>query len=376
MSRIRPGAYRRLGGPRFSGGRRRPLVSLYDGTFTRSSEISVRRTDGSIDWIPSGERAIVDLAAYVPGASGQRLLYTEAHTQELTDADDLTGAAWSTIAASVSVSAETGKDGSAAYDVDLDANASARLVQTVPHENLPDDVTHSLSVWAKVASGTEKFRMQAKDKSGASVLTTSDFDATTTWQRFDASFDVGSDASPVDVEVRIINGSDATSKTIIAWLPNLTEGFYPVPSIRGSTPQTLAASQWSVANVPQQILSGRCRVGLVPFFDSSGVLPFFSAEPMDFDNDNRMQANSKPDDWFIKAGGTNVVAITPVTFSRLSQLQFDLDAAAGEVTVSGFDSGNAKYTGTAWDWSGVGDLYIGGKTVSDFDGLIAPIERW
>lgn len=81
-----------------------------------------------------------------------------------------------------------------------------------------------LSVWAKIAAGTGKFRLQFLDKSGATI-TSADFNLTTTWARYDLLIpNIGIFGSVGTAEARIINASDATNRTIQVWGAQMETG--------------------------------------------------------------------------------------------------------------------------------------------------------
>jgi len=355
-----------------------PLVSLYDGILSRPSEIGVRRLGTpSFEWVPADQRAIVDIAAYVSGASGKAMLVTGAHTQELTDADDLdpSGTTWAWVGASGTVDADaaTAPDGGDADKVNFAAATGSRLSQTITAASLIDDVNYTLSVWAKAESGTEEFRLRATDKSGTEKQ--AGFTATTTWQRFDFTFNVGSDASPSDVTCAMRNASDGAARSVLFWLPNLTQDAYPAPTIRGSTPATLAATQWDVPEVAE-ILSGKWTVDAYPLYATGEQGPVANRVVVGTDSyiDGSLQYRSSVA--VLRRPNEPQLSRT-VSYSRLQKHTYIVDQTVASFTVSGFDSGDGTDTGPVDTWNssriGIGSQAVDGN--NPFNGLITAIER-
>lgn len=361
-------------------------MDLFDGDFSRGSEVAIRRLDGSILWVPAGKRPVVDVGAYVPGETGKAVVMTGGgRAQELADIGDLTASSWVLPGGNASVVADqdTWKDGVHLADrIDFTATANARVEQSVAEVSLVDNTNYVFPVWVRVASGTEPFRLQMLDKAG-SIVAAANLTATTEWRRFFITGNVGTGTS--DPRFRVRNDGDGQARSLFVAYPNLTLGQFPLPTIRGAS---LGSTVWTLpqGDVPQELLDGSYKMTVVPFGgngawsvdDPEFASVFLSYSTQNNDNAFRFGASSNA---LIecKESGVQRVGTGVVTYDRLTPITFIVEANEGRLTVQGVDGGTVVDEQSPWSWALGDDLGIGG-VASDpagsrsFVGLITAIE--
>ena len=84
---------------------------------------------------------------------------------------------------------------------------------------------HIFSIYAKVGSGTKTFRVRAEY--GGTSVTSSDFTATTTWQRFEFAFT----PTATNIVAYIFNGSNGEQSNLEVWGAQCEQGSYPTSYI-------------------------------------------------------------------------------------------------------------------------------------------------
>ena len=91
---------------------------------------------------------------------------------------------------------------------------------------------HIFSIYAKVGSGTKTFRVRAEY--GGTSVTSSDFTATTTWQRFEFAFT----PTATNIVAYIFNGSNGEQSNLEVWGAQCEQGSYAtsyIPNHSGGT---------------------------------------------------------------------------------------------------------------------------------------------
>ena len=142
------------------------------------------------------------------------------------------GTTWAT-AAGATVATDTTVSPGGSDDADiitLDGLVTSRVEQSI---TMSTSTVYTLSVWAKVATGTKDFRLAYND--GTSTTASSDLTATTSWQRFEFTFTTS--ASHTGEEIRITNNTGADAGDLIVWGAQLELGDYAT----GYIPTTSAA---------------------------------------------------------------------------------------------------------------------------------------
>ena len=167
---------------------------------------SQKPTDGSGDltFTRASDGTRVNSAGYVENVPWNLLEYSE---------DFSNTSIWNVLnGASISSNTAVAPNGTTTADtLTFSANPSSNVycltTQTAG--------TFTVSVYAKTASGTKKFRLRADAPNG---MTSSDFIATTEWQRFDFS------VTGTPVTFYIINDAAGTAGSIYIWGAQLNQG--------------------------------------------------------------------------------------------------------------------------------------------------------
>jgi hypothetical protein len=194
--------------------------------------------DGDLTFTGSTIRTLVnssgnwaEIAADLPRLDFQRgacpsLLIEPSRSNLLRQSRALGTSPWTETNATVTANTTVSPDGTTNADtVAFTAVATARINQSYA---LLTSTTYTFTVWAKVASGTETFRLAYWD--GAANQATADLTATTTWQRFKYTFTTAA-SLPGATIIRILNGTDATAKNIEFWQTDLVQGAYALAPI-------------------------------------------------------------------------------------------------------------------------------------------------
>ena len=134
------------------------------------------------------------------------------------------------------------------------SQANARMQETLA--GAYESQTHVVSVWAKVSSGTEQFRLKCTH-SGVLDYYSSDLTATTEWQRFSFSQAFGS-STGLGIVYGIYNATDLAARTIQFWGFQLETNTSSV----GPYVRTGATAQTSPVLLPQGLTTGRDITGV------------------------------------------------------------------------------------------------------------------
>jgi hypothetical protein len=141
-----------------------------------------------------------------------KLLLEPQRTNVTLYSEQFDNAAWSKISSSVTANTTISPDGYTNADtIAFTAAADARCERAIG--GAYESQSHTVSVYAKVASGTSTFRLKCTHASVVDYLS-SDFTATTEWQRFifTATFDATVGTGLV---YGVMNGTDAVAKNVI-----------------------------------------------------------------------------------------------------------------------------------------------------------------
>ena len=157
--------------------------------------------------------------------------------------------------ASVTANATTAPDGQNTADlISFGANFNSQAYDILSGNY--SSQTHTVSVWAKVASGTENFRLKCTH-AGIQDYYSNILTATTEWQRFDFSPTFGSSAG-TGILYAVINSTDAQARDIYFW------GFQLETNTSTASPyvRTGATAQTSPVLLPQGLTTGRDITGV------------------------------------------------------------------------------------------------------------------
>jgi hypothetical protein len=192
----------------WSGGTQAASLSALSGyTFTRSG------TQGAID----SDNSIDSFVANVPAINGNGYHAYGALTNLLLRSQEFDNASWGNYAsASVTANTSTAPDGATTADtLTFASDPTSEVFQNVSAAS----ATYAVSVWAKVASGARAFRIKVYDGVGNNY--SSDFTATTSWQRF-TYIHTGAVNN-----ISIANAAAGGTGSIYAWQAQMLAGNFP-----------------------------------------------------------------------------------------------------------------------------------------------------
>jgi hypothetical protein len=174
--------------------------------------------DIATPYIPTTTAAVsVGMTADVPrldylGSSCPRLLLEPQRTNVALYSEQFDNASWNKIDSSVTANTTISPDGFTNADtIAFTASAAARCEQGL--SGVFESQSHTVSVYAKVASGTGTFRLKCTHSSIDDYFS-SDFTATTQWQRFTFTQAFGASVGS-GINFGIINGTNALAKNVI-----------------------------------------------------------------------------------------------------------------------------------------------------------------
>lgn len=267
-------------------------------------------TDGQLAFSRSTTATRVNSAGLIEKVRTNVALYSE----------QFNNANWGPTNATVTANTTTAPDGTTTADsVAFTASSSARLEGLTAGSSPAGEVT--LSIYAKVASGTGSFRLRGDWSGGNSIST--DFAVTTSWQRFTHTFTA---ASALQI-MSLYNNTAGTAQTVIFWGAQAESGV--ATDYIATT--SAAVSVGPVANVPR-----------LDYLNSS--CPRLLLEPQ---RTNVLQYNEQFDNAYwtkLNATITANATTSPDGYSNADQITDD--ATNGTHLAYRIPSGRS--TGTAW----------------------------
>jgi hypothetical protein len=172
-------------------------------------------------YFPTTDRLNVPRLTYQNGGGGCPSLLLEPQRTNLSLwSEDFSNVVWLKLGgSSVTANTTTAPDGTTTADtLSLTTNASSSVAQSIV---LATTTTITISVYAKVSSGTKDFRLRTDNPT-----TTQAFTATTSWQRFSMT------ATPtVTTSAYVINDLAGTAGDLIIWGFQVEAGEYPTSYI-------------------------------------------------------------------------------------------------------------------------------------------------
>jgi hypothetical protein len=246
------------------------------------------------------------------------------------------------------------------------------------------------SAWMKVGSGTGKARLRIKRRDGT-LLTSADLNLTTTWQRFYIATPIYPGGTAANqVEVHILNGSDAIARDI--WV-DCTQGeqatsgiglaptsfiFTPIANACGRVAETFVSDP---GTWPASFSQRGFKVDLMPGFSSLEMTPTSAISLVGFDNSPLLPLSTFLTDLFRlvnEAGTASTFAPTtgkllinaqngypsqgvfvpsgqrysePFTWNAYTVLGLTAEAYRGTVRVEGALTGNGWYSVGGGPWT-------------------------
>jgi hypothetical protein len=275
---------------------------------------------------------------------------------------------WSPIGLSVDENAGTAPDGSNnANRLTFGAVSSDRIIGGAA---TPAGSTLTrVSCWVRTESGTKTFRLGMND--GVGIQITSNFTATTTWQRFTATFTTNT--TPTLGDVRIYNGDDAVAGSVLVWgydqqQDNAAVQFAPVLAASA----TKAYDNLSVAgaSVHNDFLTVGCWFKIRFYVDSDDMTAFNNdMHFLQFGTSNFLRMNgtgAQRQMQFRAAGAAAISDGLAKTWDRFQEITIVIDHVNKEIRSSGFTTGDQTWdiSGQA-DWSSASgvDMEIGATSV-------------
>jgi hypothetical protein len=202
----------------------RPLTSDSQLTFTRASTATRVGPSGAIAVVGSN----VPRIDYTGGGCGKLLLEPQ-RTNFILYSEQFNNAAWTSATFTVTANSAISPDGTQNADTLPFIASESSNIYTFP--TTATTGVHTFSIYVKVASGTKTFRLRIDTGSGPAV--SSDFTATTTWQRFEFS----ATTTSVNLVAYVFNGSDGVAGDLLVYGAALEQGAYATSYI----PTTAAA---------------------------------------------------------------------------------------------------------------------------------------
>jgi hypothetical protein len=164
-------------------------------------------------YFPTTDRLNVPRLTYQNGGGGCPSLLLEKQSTNLQlYSQELDNAYWNTFNLTVTGNSAISPDGTQNADLlSFDVSATARLEKAVG--GTYESQTHTVSVYAKVTSGTQQFRLKCTHANVADYYS-SDLTVTTEWQRFTFTQTFGASVG-TGIVSGVINSSSGTAKSIL-----------------------------------------------------------------------------------------------------------------------------------------------------------------
>ena len=181
------------------------------GVYVWGAQVNVGST--AKPYFPTTDRLNVPRLTYQNGGGGCPSLLLEKQSTNLQlYSQELDNAYWNTYNLTVTGNNGISPDGTQNADtLTFDANATARLEK--PVGGTYESQTHTVSVYAKVTSGTQQFRLKCTHANVADYYS-SDLTVTTEWQRFTFTQTFGASVG-TGIVSGVINSSSGTAKSIL-----------------------------------------------------------------------------------------------------------------------------------------------------------------
>lgn len=337
-----PSVARCRGGRAPGGGSMPVTLDLFSGgTFTRGSSGSYQTDADSIATASSNVRRVENRG------DGDMLLTETSRTNSNPNTDF---ASWggSSGATTLNVDTVDGPDGSAANvrRIDFGALVSAYAWRVTAGSTPADNTIATLSVWLRVASGTQQVRLGFRGKDGSSLLYGSPVTVTTTWQRFDVTQNVGVGVSAVR-QIIAADGSGA-AYAVYAWgVQTELNAYWPSSFIAATGGVAVTRSgdelSYAVGQYPAELLSRGFTMTVAPNFSSAEYAS--AGSPLRYlmfiDTNNYIRFDTATRIVARLASGTR--ANPTLTWNRGTQITVRVNPATGDVTVSGALTGNNTF---------------------------------
>jgi hypothetical protein len=222
-------------------------------------------------YFPTTDRLNVPRLTYQNGGGGcPSLLLEKQSTNLLNYSQELDNAYWNTYDLTVTGNSAISPDGTQNADLlSFDANATARLEE--PVGGTYESQTHTVSVYAKVTSGTQQFRLKCTHANIADYYS-SDLTVTTEWQRFTFTQTFGASVGS-GIVAGVINSSSGTAKSILFYGLQLEAN----SSYATSYIPTTSASATRVADTYQKAGIGNTSTAGTLFYEFGGYQPSIPA---------------------------------------------------------------------------------------------------
>ncbi len=242
--------------------------------------------------------------------------------------------------------------------------------------DVPDNVDVTISVWAKLVSGLSEFRLEILKKDTIISSPEQAFDATSEWQRFDFTTNIGAGATTPDARI-MMSATAAAEGVILFWGAQLEENIYASSYIKtgasdvtrqtddmefpgaGSLSIVFTQGEWLCEITPSRSSANieAAEVQYIYYIDS---LHFLSIEE---DSGNVL----------IKLSTDGGVLSRIITYSSHQVMTVILDFINDNFTVDGATTGSGTSSGAVSNWFvGGTQLHIGSDSslANNFSGRI------
>lgn len=343
------------------------------GTHTRGSVKNVQINAQRLTQFAAAQRAVEDRG---DGYGPMLNLEGAATSRARNSGPDSAGTAWTTASATLAFAVADGPLGPMTCgQVNLNAVSTARAVGTGTH--IPtDNFSCAFAIWMRGVSGGEVVRLTWRDKTGT-VYYGNDITLSTTWQRYDQTFNALTGASTL--QLGIANSDTAPvaksvyfAASFIDWGPvaasvQAPSSYIEVPSTAQITRSGDLIYVATGTDVPADFLTTGFEFDFVPDFSSAELLAVAATAEVRLaavDNRNYLRFAVQSGDVGLRLvqGNLTRISLTGVTFSRGQHMTIRVEPAFSRITLSGATTGNGTATGasnTGWGEASGVNLYIG-----------------